>query len=247
MQRPDVGLRRRSGVFMVPPIGAGVWIEFEHGDPDNPIWTGGWWGSAADVPTLALAGDPAGPNIVISDDAAEHGACVSDPADTTTGGIMLKSTTGAMIVVNDTGIYINERQGRDRSRSSGPTVTINNGALVVIDEENRCRASCFTSARRCSAHTRAGAPDGAQSARAGQWPADRDDHGAIRRRRLRDAAAARRQRPLRDRAVDQGADARHVNGQPLVLLRQPGDLRADRHAGAHRRRPDARHRDVRRA
>ena len=26
-------------------IGAGVWIEFEQGDPDYPIWTGGFWGS----------------------------------------------------------------------------------------------------------------------------------------------------------------------------------------------------------
>ena len=35
-----------------------VWIEFEHGDPDYPIWTGGFWGSAAEVPALALAMPP---------------------------------------------------------------------------------------------------------------------------------------------------------------------------------------------
>ena len=28
------------GVYLVPPIGAGVWVEFEHGDPDYPIWVG---------------------------------------------------------------------------------------------------------------------------------------------------------------------------------------------------------------
>jgi hypothetical protein len=27
----------------VPPIGASVWIEFEAGNPDNPIWSGGFW------------------------------------------------------------------------------------------------------------------------------------------------------------------------------------------------------------
>lgn len=32
------------GMYAIPPIGAGVWIEFEAGDPDYPIWTGGWWG-----------------------------------------------------------------------------------------------------------------------------------------------------------------------------------------------------------
>lgn len=30
-----------AGVFMVPPIGAAVWVEFEQGDPNKPIWTGG--------------------------------------------------------------------------------------------------------------------------------------------------------------------------------------------------------------
>lgn len=33
------------GVYLVPPIGAGVWVEFEHGDPDYPIWVGCRWGS----------------------------------------------------------------------------------------------------------------------------------------------------------------------------------------------------------
>lgn len=34
-----------SGQFTVPPAGAGVWIEFEAGDPARPVWTGCWWGS----------------------------------------------------------------------------------------------------------------------------------------------------------------------------------------------------------
>ena len=35
-----------SGFFSVPPIGAGVWIEFEAGDVSQPIWTGCYWGAA---------------------------------------------------------------------------------------------------------------------------------------------------------------------------------------------------------
>lgn len=34
------------GFHAIPPVGAGVWVEFEGGDPDYPIWTGGWWGDA---------------------------------------------------------------------------------------------------------------------------------------------------------------------------------------------------------
>jgi uncharacterized protein involved in type VI secretion and phage assembly len=33
------------GVVMLPAIGSGVWIEFEAGRLDNPIWSGAWWAS----------------------------------------------------------------------------------------------------------------------------------------------------------------------------------------------------------
>jgi hypothetical protein len=55
----------QSGIFAVPMIGSGVWIEFEQGDPDYPIWVGGFWGSMADPPITAQGGVPAMPNIVM--------------------------------------------------------------------------------------------------------------------------------------------------------------------------------------
>src|ERR1700686_5655879 len=53
---PFAGIQ--NGFLVVPAIGSGVWVEFEHGDADYPIWTGGFWGSAAEVPALALATPP---------------------------------------------------------------------------------------------------------------------------------------------------------------------------------------------
>lgn len=38
------------GFFFLPPVGAKVWIEFEHGDPDRPIWTGCFWEQNNDLP-----------------------------------------------------------------------------------------------------------------------------------------------------------------------------------------------------
>ena len=32
------------GFFFIPSVGANVWIEFENGDPDYPIWVGYFWG-----------------------------------------------------------------------------------------------------------------------------------------------------------------------------------------------------------
>ncbi|MBD2253369.1 phage baseplate assembly protein V [Nostoc parmelioides] len=34
----------KVGFFAIPPIGANVWVEFEGGDPDYPIWSGCFWG-----------------------------------------------------------------------------------------------------------------------------------------------------------------------------------------------------------
>lgn len=119
------------GVYMVPPIGTGVWVEFEHGDPDRPIWVGCRWGSQSDVPTMAKAGNPADPNIIIQS-LLQHSVMISDmPPTPATGGIILKSTTNAMIVVNDSGIYIDNGKGAS-IMLVGPNVTINKGALVVI-------------------------------------------------------------------------------------------------------------------
>jgi Type VI secretion system/phage-baseplate injector OB domain len=128
---PAAGIQ--AGCFMVPPIGSQVWVEFEQGDPDYPIWTGGFWGLVAEVPALATAPPaiPPGQNIVLQT-TGQNMIMVSDaPPTPATGGIVLKSTTGAMIVVNDTGIYISNGKGA-MITMIGPTVDVNIGALTVI-------------------------------------------------------------------------------------------------------------------
>ncbi len=40
----------QTGAYMVPAVGAGIWVEFEAGDVSRPIWVGGWWASGQ-VPT----------------------------------------------------------------------------------------------------------------------------------------------------------------------------------------------------
>ena len=41
-----------AGTFVRPRIGANVWVEFERGDPDKPIWVGCWWGEGQ-IPVMA--------------------------------------------------------------------------------------------------------------------------------------------------------------------------------------------------
>ena len=132
---------KQSGTFVIPQIGAGVWIEFEQGNPDYPIWVGGYWGIAAEVPLAALGGNPASPSIVLQS-ALQNSIIISDmppapappvqpPPTPPVGGITLRSTTGASITVNDAGIFISNGKGAVITMI-GPTVMINNGALVVI-------------------------------------------------------------------------------------------------------------------
>ena len=128
---PAAGIQ--AGCFIVPPIGSQVWMEFEQGDPDYPIWSGGFWGTVADVPIFATAPPaiPPGQNIVLQT-TGQNMIMVSDaPPTPVSGGIVLKSTTGAMIVVNDTGIYISNGMGA-MITMIGPAVDLNTGALTVI-------------------------------------------------------------------------------------------------------------------
>ena len=117
------------GVYLLPPIGAGVWVEFEQGDVDRPIWVGCRWGAQSDVPTLAQAGLPTQPNIVLQT-LGQNALIISDLPGPT-GGIMLKSATGSTLIVNDTGIYIQNSQGAS-IMLTGPTVNVNSGALTVV-------------------------------------------------------------------------------------------------------------------
>ncbi len=124
---PSAGIN--TGVFTVPQIGAGVWMEFEHGDPDYPIWVGGYWGSTAEVPVWPRMVPPAVNGLTIQT-TLKNGIVVSDVPGPT-GGIMIQTTTGAMISVSDVGIVISNGKGATISMI-GPTVDINAGALTVI-------------------------------------------------------------------------------------------------------------------
>jgi hypothetical protein len=105
----------KHGFVAIPEAGDGVWVEFEGGNPSQPIWVGCWWGNG-DVPSpsdtkvrtwittkgLAIVMDddqgelslihPDGPTIKLSSD----GITLSTSAATvtlTSQGISLKGTT----------------------------------------------------------------------------------------------------------------------------------------------------------
>ncbi len=87
------------GIQAVPAVGTGVWVEFEQGDAQLPIWVGCRWTAA---PALAPSADR----------------------------IVIGGAGSAAIVVDDNGIIVDNGRGAS-IELTGPSVTINRGALAV--------------------------------------------------------------------------------------------------------------------
>lgn len=63
------------GYVMLPAVGANVWIEFEAGQLDNPIWSGGWWSKGQRPEPKGLRS-----RVIVSD--KHHRIVIDDDADT---------------------------------------------------------------------------------------------------------------------------------------------------------------------
>jgi uncharacterized protein involved in type VI secretion and phage assembly len=114
------------GFFALPKKDAGVWLEFENGDPDYPVWTGCWWGSVAELPSLLLA--PPYQKTLLKT-AGGHSIILDDTPGI--GGITLETASGQKIKLSSLGIEIDNGLG-GTIKLTGPQISINNGALEVI-------------------------------------------------------------------------------------------------------------------
>ena len=94
-----------------------------------PIWVGGYWVDAAELPSFAHAGQAVAPAVLLQTP-GRNALTVSDMPGPD-GGVLLRSHTGACIAVNEAGITISNGQGAT-IMLNGPTVNINQGALTVI-------------------------------------------------------------------------------------------------------------------
>jgi len=110
------------GLFLIPPLDANIWVEFEAGDPDYPIWSGCFWG-IGEVPALPAI--------------AEMKVLKTDSCTITLndlpgiGGVTIETMTGMKIILSATGLEIDNGQGGS-IKMTGPQVSVNNGGLEVI-------------------------------------------------------------------------------------------------------------------
>lgn len=113
------------GLLLLPPVGAAVWVEFEGGDPELPIWTGCFWrsGEAPVDPvapaTRALVTD--GLRLVLQDESG--------------GGLRLElgdPAVSAPLGLSMDGDGILLENGAMKLLLSSSSVSVNDGALEVI-------------------------------------------------------------------------------------------------------------------
>jgi len=116
----------QTGFFAIPIVGAGVWIEFEHGDPDYPIWSGCWWGSVAEMPSGLLA--PPYKKVMIITEGGNKITLDDTPG---VGGITLETSGGQKLVLSSIGVQLDNGMG-GKIELTGPKVSVNSGALDVI-------------------------------------------------------------------------------------------------------------------
>jgi hypothetical protein len=121
-----IGGGLQFGAYLVPPPGAGVWVEFEQGNPSKPIWTGFYASAATDPPATAQLTTPGAPVMVLGTIGKATLAISDVPIPPMRGpGIMLQSGASTL-VVDSVGIQI----VAPTIQVTGVT-NVNNGALVV--------------------------------------------------------------------------------------------------------------------
>ncbi|HET8835194.1 MAG TPA: phage baseplate assembly protein V [Gemmatimonadales bacterium] len=122
------------GFFSLPPEGAGVWIEFEGGDPSFPIWTGCFWADG-EVPE---DGDPEirlwhTENVKLTLDDSSGTATLENDDGTSLelAGDATLSASEASVEVGTTGVTCASGQA-GKVEVGAASVRVNSGSLEVV-------------------------------------------------------------------------------------------------------------------
>lgn len=106
--------------FMPPPVGSSVWVMFEQGDPQTPVWMGCYWGVPfTQGPMGMVTGIDPAPAMTLETETAGIG--IADVPIPPGGSVVLYADEGAVsIVLSPAGVII-----------TAPTVAIECTAFMV--------------------------------------------------------------------------------------------------------------------
>jgi hypothetical protein len=109
------------GFLALPPVGANVWIDFEQGDKDFPVWSGCFW-NPGEMPAEAFS--QPGRKVFKT----ENVTLIMDEAP---GAFTIAVEAAGSVVMNGAGVTLDNGRGATVTEA-GPQVSINQGALEVI-------------------------------------------------------------------------------------------------------------------
>jgi uncharacterized protein involved in type VI secretion and phage assembly len=138
-----------QGFFFIPDVGAGVWVEFEGGDPDYPIWVGTFWskpGGTSEVPAPADGQAPPTSKIIatknhtieLADEEGNEAIKITDSANQNVvvldkDGISVQDQNGNQITLTSSGIDIQDANGNEVAMTgSGIDVKDLNGNELAL-------------------------------------------------------------------------------------------------------------------
>lgn len=130
-----------QGHLFVPDVDAGVWVEFEEGDPEFPIWVGCFWsapGGESEVPPPvdadgAAAGEPQSPPTRKIIRTARGHTLQFEDGDEPLRIVLADGDEENRIVFSDDGISIVNNDNIIEMTSDGVQVIDANGNTVTMD------------------------------------------------------------------------------------------------------------------
>ena len=133
----------------MPDIGAGVWVEFEGGDPDYPIWVGTFWskpGGTTEVPKPADTQSPPTSKIIatqkhiveFADEDGKEAITITDSTNKNvvvldSNGVSIEDQNGNTITLTSSGIDVKDGNGNEIAlTSSGVDIKDANGNEIAL-------------------------------------------------------------------------------------------------------------------
>lgn len=138
-----------QGLFFIPEIDAGVWVEFEGGDLDYPIWVGCFWGKpggATEVPKPADGQSPPTSKIIktlnhtieLADEGGQEAIKISDEKNNNmiifdNDGITIQDANGNSIVLNSSNLTLTSNKGIKVGESAAEPLVLGNLLKTTLD------------------------------------------------------------------------------------------------------------------
>lgn len=128
-----------QGLFAIPDRGAGIWVEFEEGDLEFPVWVGTFWSKPGGTTEVPVTRDRKGQSGAVSDPPTRrilsttrgHTIQVEDAEDHDMV-LIHEAVHGHTIVLDGDGISISDGNG-NAIEMTKDAVTITSAADLTLD------------------------------------------------------------------------------------------------------------------